>query len=102
VTQVQSSVPQSTTDINAVKFNFITLVSIANWVKIILLQCSDGCAGGFKTRDVFCFKPSTREKVDDKMCGSQRKPDNTELCYYTCKFCIPVNLTLIFIFILLQ
>uniref|UniRef100_A0A3Q2Y652 ADAM metallopeptidase with thrombospondin type 1 motif 9 n=1 Tax=Hippocampus comes TaxID=109280 RepID=A0A3Q2Y652_HIPCM len=51
-------------------------------------ECTAQCGVGFRTLDIFCSKMSLTDgkiqKVDDRYCSGQRKPEDKEVCHGDC------------------
>ncbi|RXM91304.1 A disintegrin and metalloproteinase with thrombospondin motifs 9 [Acipenser ruthenus] len=51
-------------------------------------ECTAQCGPGYRTREIYCAKHSRSEekteKIDDRYCSNQRKPDETEACQGEC------------------
>ncbi|KAL0978547.1 hypothetical protein UPYG_G00171970 [Umbra pygmaea] len=51
-------------------------------------ECTVPCEVGYRTLDIYCAKIShangKTQKVDERYCSSQRKPDNKESCHGDC------------------
>ncbi|XP_039628815.1 A disintegrin and metalloproteinase with thrombospondin motifs 9 isoform X1 [Polypterus senegalus] len=51
-------------------------------------ECTAQCGPGYRTRELYCAKYSRSEgkteKIDDRFCSSQRKPDDREVCHGDC------------------
>ncbi|XP_028824252.1 A disintegrin and metalloproteinase with thrombospondin motifs 9 isoform X3 [Denticeps clupeoides] len=51
-------------------------------------ECTAQCGPGFRTLELFCAKHSRSDakaqKVDERHCGNQRKPDDRERCHGDC------------------
>ncbi|XP_037107672.1 A disintegrin and metalloproteinase with thrombospondin motifs 9 [Syngnathus acus] len=51
-------------------------------------ECTARCGVGYRTLDIFCAKIShadgKSQKVDDRYCSGQRKPDDKEACHGDC------------------
>ena len=51
-------------------------------------DCTAQCGPGYRTLEIYCAKISRADgktqKVDDRYCSSQHKPDNKEVCHGDC------------------
>lgn len=64
------------------------LTSCSRWHVARKSECTAQCGLGYRTLEIYCAKIShadgKTEKVDDRFCSGQHKPDNKEGCHGDC------------------
>lgn len=72
------------------RVSFLTsdLTSRSRWHVARKSECTAQCGLGYRTLEIYCAKIShadgKTEKVDDRFCSGQHKPDNKEGCHGDC------------------
>lgn len=77
------------------KFSFILSASftydlscLCRWHVARKSECTVACGVGYRTLEIYCAKLSRADgktqKVDERYCSSQRKPDDKESCHGDC------------------
>lgn len=69
-------------------FRISHLTSRSRWHVARKSECTAQCGLGYRTLEIYCAKIShadgKTEKVDDRFCSGQQKPDNKEGCHGDC------------------
>lgn len=69
-------------------FLISNLTSWSRWHVARKSECTAQCGLGYRTLEIYCAKishaDSKTEKVDDRFCSGQHKPDNKEGCHGDC------------------
>lgn len=79
---------QFTVQTRRVFFLISDLTSRSRWHVARKSECTAQCGLGYRTLEIYCAKIShadgKTEKVDDRFCSGQQKPDNKEGCHGDC------------------